>query len=89
MAFLSKFAKNVILLLGMIVVTILCVLSVPFTTKILNYSLGYDKLSVGVNTVLFGILSAIALFTGLHLVCQKIFPFNLAVSIKIFKLSVA
>lgn len=71
MASLSRFAKNVILLLGMIVVTILCVLSVPFTTKILNYSLGYDKLSVGVNTALFGILSAIALFTGLHLVCQK------------------
>lgn len=71
MASLSRFTKNVILLLGMIVVTILCVLSVPFTTKILNYSLGYDKLSVGVNTALFGILSAIALFTGLHLVCQK------------------
>ena len=71
MAFLSKFAKNVILLVGMIVVTLLCVSSIPFTTRILNYSLGYDNLSVGVNTAFFGILSAIVLFTGLHLVCQK------------------
>lgn len=71
MASLSKFAKNVILLVGMIVVTLLCVSSIPFTTRILNYSLGYDNLSVGVNTAFFGILSAIILFTGLHLVCQK------------------
>ena len=50
MAFLSKFAKNVILLVGMIVVTLLCVFSIPFTTRILNYSLGYDNLSVEVTT---------------------------------------
>ena len=61
----STVLKNIIVTIVMVVALAIFVMSVLFTTLVVNYTVGYDFLDIGQNCALAGAIAALALF-GLY-----------------------
>lgn len=58
---LSKVLQDIVIVLAMIFLAAVFILSLAFTTRVLDYKMGYDYLSIGPNSTLCGIISGAVL----------------------------